>query len=176
MTNRFLLFVEFLIEKLEGGAKIITDTGGLTKYGISQKGNPSVDIANLTKNDAIQIYREKYWNEFIEKLPAKTAFVYFDTLVNSPPDVPVKLLQTALNRIYKTNLKEDGILGEKTKNCSQVLTGTCSDCEVSNLMLFLRIQRYIDLAKQEKYKSSFMGWISRCCTVNDFIIQLKYNL
>mgnify|MGYP003149201708 FL=1 len=49
----------------EGGAKITRDPddpGGLTKFGISKRSNPDVDIENLSEDDAVLIYLEKYWS------------------------------------------------------------------------------------------------------------------
>src|SRR5688572_24264776 len=58
--------VRFIIQKNEGGyvsperAKEIGDTGGETKYGISKKSYPSVDIKNLTLDQAIAIYKRDF--------------------------------------------------------------------------------------------------------------------
>ena len=38
-----------------------SDPGGYTKYGISQRYNPDIDIKNLTKEKAKEIYLERYW-------------------------------------------------------------------------------------------------------------------
>jgi lysozyme family protein len=38
------------------------DPGGETKFGISKRSYPNVDIANLTVEDAIAIYRRDFWN------------------------------------------------------------------------------------------------------------------
>lgn len=37
------------------------DPGGETKWGISKRANPTVDIKNLTLEGAKEIYRKKYW-------------------------------------------------------------------------------------------------------------------
>jgi len=37
------------------------DLGGFTKYGISQKYHPNVNVPKLTKEQAIQIYLDEYW-------------------------------------------------------------------------------------------------------------------
>ena len=38
------------------------DPGGLTKYGISRRAYPDLDIRRLTMDDVIEIYRRDYWN------------------------------------------------------------------------------------------------------------------
>lgn len=51
--------------RFEGGGKVHTvegDPGGTTKWGISKRANPYLDIPNLSRDDAIKVYRERYWN------------------------------------------------------------------------------------------------------------------
>ena len=73
--------------KYEGGRT--NDTGGDTKYGISKKGNPDVDIDKLTIEGARRLYKERYWDAINgDKLAArdpKLAQVAFDTAVNQSP-------------------------------------------------------------------------------------------
>lgn len=46
----------------EGGlSENLLDPGGLTKFGISQRSYPFLDIRNLTVEQAVQIYYEDYW-------------------------------------------------------------------------------------------------------------------
>jgi hypothetical protein len=70
--------------KYEGGRT--NDTGGDTKYGISKKGNPDVDIDALTVEKARDIYKKRYWDAISgDKLAAVNpalAKVAFDTAVN----------------------------------------------------------------------------------------------
>ena len=37
------------------------DPGGLTKFGIDQRSHPHLNIAKLTKPDAIGVYHRDYW-------------------------------------------------------------------------------------------------------------------
>jgi lysozyme family protein len=73
--------------KYEGGRT--KDTGGDTKYGISKKANPDVDIDKLTVEQARRIYKERYWDAISgDKLAArdpKLAQIAFDTAVNQSP-------------------------------------------------------------------------------------------
>jgi lysozyme family protein len=45
------------------------DRGGKTMYGISQRQYPDLDIANLTEEQAREIYRRDYWQEEYNKIP-----------------------------------------------------------------------------------------------------------
>ena len=77
-------FIEPLIER-EGGEKIVVDTGGTTKYGISEKGTglSADEIKSLTKRKAIEIYRNNYFKPSkCDRLPDHLQESFFDCVVN----------------------------------------------------------------------------------------------
>lgn len=54
-----------IVVGIEGGlSNDPADTGGVTKYGISSKWHPNVDVPNLTLDQAKDIYRKEYWHAF----------------------------------------------------------------------------------------------------------------
>lgn len=54
-----------VVLKHEGGfVDDENDPGGRTKYGISQRSYPHVDIANLTVEEAKEIYYKDFWKPF----------------------------------------------------------------------------------------------------------------
>jgi len=49
----------------EGGYRNVpSDPGGPTKYGISQKSYPDLDIAGLTQEGAVALYRRDWWDKY----------------------------------------------------------------------------------------------------------------
>lgn len=59
------------------------DPGGETKYGISKKAYPELDIASLTAAQAREIYRRDYWNALeLDSRPRSEALCLFDSAVN----------------------------------------------------------------------------------------------
>ena len=55
-----------------------------TKYGITAMSYPTLDIKNLTLDDARRIYKANYWDKINgDKLEPALALVAFDTAVNS---------------------------------------------------------------------------------------------
>ena len=73
------------------------DPGGETKYGISKRAYPDVNIAALTLDDAKAIYREDYWDRVrADELPAELRFPLFDAAVNSGVAQSIKWLQRAV--------------------------------------------------------------------------------
>lgn len=59
------------------------DPGGLTKYGISKRQYPDLDIRNLTLEQARAIYLRDYWNTHgLDSLEYGKALLVFDCAVN----------------------------------------------------------------------------------------------
>lgn len=62
-------------------------------FGINQKYNPDVDVKNLTRAGAVDIYRERYWNAINgDSLAPATALVALDTAALQGPEVAKKLI------------------------------------------------------------------------------------
>ena len=69
--------------KHEGGYVSNDSNGSPANYGINQAANPDVNVKSLTKDDAAQLYKQRYWDAIGgDQLPPKTALVAFDTAVN----------------------------------------------------------------------------------------------
>jgi lysozyme family protein len=93
------------------------DPGGETKYGISKRAYPNLDIRNLTLAQAKDIYRRDYWNRLkADTLPESIRFDLFDTAVNSGPGTATRLLQRAVGTA------EDGNIGSVTLAAVKVMT------------------------------------------------------
>lgn len=83
MDNEFERAIKFVL-KWEGGyTNNPKDPGGETKYGISKKSYPTIDIKNLTLNRAKEIYHQNYWLKAdCDKLSFPFNLIVFDTAVN----------------------------------------------------------------------------------------------
>jgi lysozyme family protein len=140
--------------EIEGGSVMTNDPldpGGLTKYGVSQKSFPSVDIANLTEDSALTIYDAHYWRRArCDELPPALALCMFDCAVNQGSVTAVKILQRALN------VQPDGVFGPTTLNAvaTRPLRRLVTD------FIILRSNRYLsaDDAAEERFEK---GWIKR---------------
>lgn len=76
----------------------VYDPGGETKYGIAKASHPTVDIAALTREAAIAIYRVEYWGACgCDLLPWPWALAVFDCAVNQGAGVASALAQHALD-------------------------------------------------------------------------------
>jgi lysozyme family protein len=103
---------------LEGFGKLTDlrgDPGGLTKWGISQRAHPGLDIPSLTREDAIKIYRTEYWNPFYDRIgDQEVADEIFDFGVNTHPETATKLVQEAIRYLTAGPVVVDGKFGTKT--------------------------------------------------------------
>lgn len=69
------------------------DRGGPTKYGISQRAYPKLDIKNLTRDEAIEIAKKDYWDKNkIDQLDPSIREIHFDTAFNKGSGTAQKLL------------------------------------------------------------------------------------
>jgi len=99
----------------EGGyVDIAADPGGETKFGITRRDYPDVDIAALTRAQAVAIYYRDWWQRYrYSELPGPIGAKLFDLAVNIGPDHAVRCLQRAL-RACGRRVAEDGALGRAT--------------------------------------------------------------
>jgi lysozyme family protein len=85
------------------------DPGGETKYGISKRQYPDVDIKGLTLEGAKEIYLRDYWNKIHgDELPEPVDEFLFDFAVNSGVGRAAEALQGAVGVL------RDGAIGPKT--------------------------------------------------------------
>jgi lysozyme family protein len=132
------------------------DIGGETKYGISKKAFPNVDIKNLTLNEAKEIYKKVYWDKIKgdEINNQKIAEIIFDTAINMGAYFAIKSAQKILN------VKQDGIIGAITLNA---LNNVNEEVFTKDYKLS-RIAKYVDIAKGDKIKF-LRGWIKRTLSI-----------
>lgn len=92
----FDLAFDRLISNEGGYINVAGDPGGETKYGISKRSYLNIDIKNLTRDQAKEIYRTDFWMRGqIDQLDPAIAFQVFDVAVNSGIETAVRMLQRA---------------------------------------------------------------------------------
>lgn len=99
----------------EGGYTLDpADPGGETNFGISKRSYPDVDIKNLTREQAKEIYLRDFWTGGqMNQYDGALAFQVFDAAVNHGIRRAIKLLQSA------AGVKPDGNVGPVTINAVQ---------------------------------------------------------
>lgn len=114
-NHDFNEIVRYTIKREGGYNNDASDKGGETKFGISKVNHPNVDVANLTEEQAIEIYKKQYWDTTnIPRLKDKRiAQKLFDMSVLMGHKQAVIMLQRALLASGRDVLT-DGDLGRKT--------------------------------------------------------------
>lgn len=143
--------------EIEGGyVNDSRDSGGETKYGISKKAYPEVDIKNLTLQQAKDIYYQDYWKRCkCDYLPDCLCMAVFDYAVNSGTIKAIKSLQVALG------VTVDGIIGNQTIGAAnRVPLGPVIESIHSERLNFLRS------LKNWKYYGN--GWGARVNKVKEY--------
>lgn len=109
MTTWFDQCFDKLISHEGGYVNDPRDPGGETKFGISKRAYPQVDIKNLTLGAAKEIYKRDYWDRAqCDKIHPSVAYVLFDAAVNSGIGQAIRFLQRAVN------VADDGVIGPMT--------------------------------------------------------------
>ncbi len=107
------------------------DRGGPTKFGIAQHWNPDLDVKNLTRAQAIEVYWERYWHGHrYEFLPEVIAIKVFDLAVNLGHKTAMTCLQRPLHACG-LRVAIDGIAGIET-------CGAAEQADQTALMAALR--------------------------------------
>lgn len=128
------------------------DKGGATKWGISKRSHPDLDIENLTFVEAQLIYRKEYWNAKYNSLDRKLAIRLFDVGVNIGVSKAVRILQETLNKYFEADLKTDGKFGLNTlRACNSVTQRSLYSTYVFEVSLYYK-----------SLNSNFLkGWLNR---------------
>lgn len=119
-----------------------------TKHGISAKAYPTLDIANLSIDDAQAIYQRDYWSECsCDQLPWPLALFVFDCSVNQGQHMAKIVLQQALG------VKVDGDIGPVT-----LAAARAADAE--HVALFMA-GRAISYTHDSGFITDGRGWFKR---------------
>ena len=125
------------------------DPGGKTRWGISQRAYPYLDIANLPVEYAAEIYRRDYlkplqWDRYHDGV----AYQLLDFGVNSGPKTAIKRLQREIG------VKDDGVVGPVTI----ARIGALSESDLIMVLIANRIEFMTDL---KNWPEHGRGWMRR---------------
>ena len=159
MKTSFEEIIEVVLEHEGGYVNDPDDAGGETKYGIAKRWYPSVDIKNLTIEQAKKIYHQDYWNPAkCNEVPPKLRHIYFDMCVNFGRRGAVKVLQQAANSKNRNKIEVDGGIGPNTLNAIQKIS--LDRVRAYRVLRFANI--VINKPNQEKF---WLGWFRRALEV-----------
>ena len=157
-SPEFLTAVQRVLADEGGDSSNPADPGGVTRFGISARSHPGLDIATLTRDAAVKIYWREWWLRFgFAQLPAAIAAKTFDLAVNIGAANAIECLQRAL-RACGLPVTEDGVLGPAT-------AAAAAHADPAALMAALRSElaaHYRLVAANQKCGANFLkGWLTR---------------
>ncbi len=166
--NKKFLYCFKKVIGLEGGyVNDKFDRGGETKYGITKRDYPSIDIKNLTLKTAQKIYYKDYYTRDFMNLnkveDKELCLELFESSVLMGVRTVAKNLQKALNYMNDneklfSDLKVDGWIGEKSfKALSKV-----DSKALIKVLNGLQFNKFIKIVERDKTQERFFkGWLKR---------------
>lgn len=125
------------------------DPGGETKFGISKRQYPDLDIKNLTRDQAKAIYRRDFWDRGqMDQFDPAVAFQTFDFAVNSGIETAIRKLQAA------AGVADDGHIGPVT-------VAAIKNRGVNDMIMLLTAERIEYQAKLKNGDTFWRGWMRR---------------
>jgi len=158
--SKFDEIIEVVLEHEGGYVNDPKDPGGETNFGIAKRSHPDVDIKNLTKEGAKEIYKKDYWDKNkVDDLPDDLKHIYFDMCVNQGRGTAVRVLQRAING-KGGSLTVDGGMGPMT-----ITAIGKSRVELDRVRAY-RVKYYSDLVtKKPDLERFYFGWFKRALEV-----------
>lgn len=153
-------FINFVLTHpdMEGGGKVWRDPiGGLTKYGISAKTYPGIDIANLSLESATMFAVRDYWVPcHCDDMAPVIARLVFDFAYHSGQQRAIRSLQASL-RIFS-----DGVMGDETLNAVRAVGDT--------IVCDYLARRAVYLTGMDNFDSNGRGYMKRLFTLMYYIL------
>lgn len=144
------------------------DPGGETNFGISKRRYPELQIATLTREEAIEIYRRDFWSPMYDLI--ETQFIatkILDLTVNLPhgdthpfyaTDMRgVRVVQEALGALGRP-VTVDGRFGPQTLQAVRLTEAK----PLLHAIVLEQVRYYLELAeRREDLRGFFRGWVRR---------------
>lgn len=145
--------IAFVLEHEGGLVENPKDPGGITKFGISKRAYPDLDIRNLSVVEAMNIYAQDYWRPIKgDQLPMGVDIAVLDYAVHSGVRHAVQALQRAVGA------KPDGVVGPGTLT----LVARKRPRTLAIDLARARMKLLVRLVKQKPSQLEFLeGWMSR---------------
>ena len=164
MSEAFEAALEFTLRWEGGYSEDAADPGGATKYGISARTYPTVNIKALTVAAAGEIYRRDFWAYCHgDQLPPRLAVALFDTAVNCGPAKAVRLLQQTLR------VPTDGVVGPQTITACWEKAETAA---IKDVLVELLARRVVFYAPLPAFPRFGLGWVKRCFALLDAALKV----
>jgi lysozyme family protein len=141
----FIAIWEWSNRKDGGYTNDPVDPGGATRWGISKKAYPDIDIKSLTQEEALRIYEKDYWLKIgADKMDKRMAIACFDSAVNCG---------VGRTRSWLAELEKKEDVKDKAR-----------------WMIQRRTQYYLELVKKRPALNKYIkGWLNRVNDLSKYI-------
>lgn len=147
--------IKYILEEEGGLVNNPSDPGGITKYGISQRQYPYLDIKNLTEENAKEIYRLDYWEPISgDDLPKPVGLCVLDCAVNQGVLPAIRMLQMAIKA------EPDGVIGPQTRTLLRQMPA-------KDTVVRFMSERALRYAKTSNFDVFGKGWIRRLFRIHN---------
>lgn len=155
VLSNFDRAIGFILEEEGGYNNLSSDKNGETNWGISKKSYPHLDIKNLSRDAAIEIYRRDHWNIIKgDSLPELVSVVLMDMSVNHGSNKAILMFQEVIGA------KQDGRIGVATLIKLNEMIKGIGEKKVCLRLIGRRAKLYIAIAKRQPSQMVFLsGWI-----------------
>lgn len=128
------------------------DPGGETKFGISKRSYPWVNIRDMDIDTAKAIYRRDFWAPLGDEAHPAIKFAAFDFAVNSG-------IQTALRKLQRViGVADDGHFGPLSRRALAAMP-------VSDVLFLYSAERISFLASLSTFAHFGRGWMRRMAKI-----------
>jgi lysozyme family protein len=126
-----------------------SDPGGETKWGISKRSYPTLDIPNLSREEAKAIYKRDFWNTInANRLPGSVCYQLFDFAVNSGIATTIRGLQNVVG------VAADGHWGPMSQAAADAMSE-------ADLLLGINAYRLDFMTRLKNWDNASRGWARR---------------
>lgn len=147
--DRFDTFIARLLSHEGGYTPGVGDPGGETKWGISKRSYPHLNIRDLTREDAIALYRRDFWERSrADDLAPAVGFQLLDAAVNSGIDQATRWLQRAIG------VADDGVIGPVTLGALRI-------ADPADVVARFNAERLDFMTRLSTWQSFGRGWARR---------------
>lgn len=147
--SAFTLAIDRLLGNEGGYVNDPNDPGGESNWGISKRSYPSIDIADLDRDQAIAIYKRDFWDKIDgDSLPPGVGFQALDFAVNSGIETGLRALQRA------AGVADDGNIGPVT-------LAALTAANPSDLVMRLLAERLYFMTGLSGWMNFGKGWARR---------------
>ena len=160
-SSEFETAMKFVREAEGGYYNHPNDPGGETMFGLTKRDYPLLDIKNLTREQADEIFWQDYWLKSSAYLIPYPAYIsFFDSVVNTGRKQANKFLQRVVGATA------DGIVGPYTRS----LLSKKDPVDVAYGIIDQRQTFYNNLAENRPKLAVFLkGWTNRNNNLRNYI-------